>query len=124
MAKKVFLVDDSDLIRSMATMALEASGHLVRALPNWQELDAALAGDRPDLILMDINMPEMTGDFALTFFKEERGLVDVPILLYSDIDEQSLVMRAQACGADGYISKGWGLERLTETVDYFLHRAG
>jgi CheY-like chemotaxis protein len=122
MAKTVFLVDDSDLIRAMASMALEAAGHTVHALPDWHALDAALAQHRPDLILMDINMPEMTGDFALSFFKEERGLVDVPILLYSDIDEGSLVLRAQACGADGYISKGWGLERLSETVEFFLNR--
>lgn len=121
-ARTVFVVDDSQLILSMATMTLETAGHRVEALATWEQLDAALQRGQPSLILMDINMPEMTGDFALSFFREERGLKDVPILLYSDIDEGDLTKRALACGADGYISKTWGIERMLSTVEHFLNR--
>ena len=118
--KTVFVVDDSELILSMATMAIQSAGHQVSALATWEELDKALQSEKPDLILMDINMPEMTGDFALSFFREERGLNDVPILLYSDIDEGDLTKRALGCGANGYISKTWGLDRLMQTVTHYL----
>lgn len=116
----IYLVDDSDLVRSMAGMALEAVGFRVFAMEDWQKLDDALQHHRPDLILLDVNMPELTGDFALSFFRETRGLDDVPLLLFSDIDVNELRERAEQAGADGYISKGWGVERLVEEVQAAL----
>lgn len=114
--RNVYVVDDSELVLSLASQALEAAGYLPLALDDWHKLDAALGQLRPALILMDINMPETTGDFVLAFFKEQRGLTDVPILLFSDIDENELRERAEACGADGYVSKGWGFEKMVEAV--------
>jgi two-component system sensor histidine kinase ChiS len=114
--RHIYVVDDSELVLSLATKALEEAGYLPLALDDWHKLDAALEQLRPALILMDINMPETTGDFVLSFFKEQRGLTDVPILLFSDIDENELQERAEACGADGYVSKGWGFEKMVESV--------
>ncbi len=118
--ESIYLVDDSDLVRSMASMALETAGFRVVAMDDWQKLDDALQQHRPDLILLDVNMPELTGDFALSFFRETRGLQDVPLLLFSDIDVNELRERAEQAGADGYISKGWGVERLVEEVQNAL----
>lgn len=118
--RTVFLVDDSELILSMVSAALQTAGYQVHALARWEALDAELEKTRPDMILMDINMPEMTGDSALSFFKEARGLQDVPIYLYSDIDIRALEKRSHDCGADGFISKGWGIERLMSVVKKVL----
>lgn len=118
--RTIFLVDDSELILSMVSAALQTAGYKVRALARWEALNAELEHSKPDMILMDINMPEMTGDSALSFFREARGLEDVPIYLYSDIDIRALERRAEACGADGFISKGWGIERLMSAVEQVL----
>lgn len=119
--KTILVVDDSKLVRAMSSMALKASGYRVVSLENWEALDREIKSIKPDLILMDIKMPEMTGDFALGFFREERGLEDVYILLYSDIEEGEIAKRASACRADGYIAKSWGIERMMETVLHFLN---
>jgi two-component system chemotaxis response regulator CheY len=86
----------------------------------WEELDDTLKDFRPDLILFDVNMPEMYGDFALMFFKEERNITNIPILLYSDIDVGELEQRAKNCGADGFVSKTWGVDRMVEIVGEYV----
>lgn len=118
--KKVFIVDDSEFILAAASEALRHANYDVESLTRWEDLDKQLKTSSPDLILMDVNMPEMTGDYALMFFKEQRGISHVPILLFSDINVKELEKRAQECGADGYISKGWGIERLLEEIKQYL----
>lgn len=113
---RIVIVDDSEVVLAMASAALETAGHSVRTAARWEELDNVLAGFSPHLILMDVNMPEIFGDHALMFFKEERNLSGVPILLFSDIDVEELAQRAEACGADGFVSKAWGVESLVEAV--------
>lgn len=114
--KRVIVVDDSEVVLLMSSAALQSAGYEVKTLMRWEELDGVLKEFRPDLILFDVNMPEMYGDFALMFFKEERDITDIPILLYSDIDVSELEQRAKDCGADGFVSKTWGVERMVEVV--------
>ena len=118
--KRVVVVDDSEVVLLMTSAALQSAGYEVKTLMRWEELDGALKEFRPDLILFDVNMPEMYGDFALMFFKEERDITDIPILLYSDIDVGELEQRAKDCGADGFVSKTWGVERMVEVVGEHL----
>jgi CheY-like chemotaxis protein len=113
---KVIVVDDSEVVLFIASTALRSVGYEVQTLMRWDELGDTLKDFRPDIILFDVNMPEVYGDFALMFFKEERGIADIPILLYSDIDVGELQQRAKDCGADGFVSKAWGVERMVEIV--------
>lgn len=113
---KVIVVDDSEVVLLMTSAALQSAGYEVRTLMRWEDLDDTLKDFRPDLILFDVNMPEMYGDFALMFFKEERNITDIPILLFSDIDVGELEQRAKDCGANGFVSKTWGVERMVEIV--------
>jgi PleD family two-component response regulator len=118
--KRVIVVDDSEVVLLMSSAALQSAGYEVRTLMRWEDLDGTLKDFRPDLILFDVNMPEMYGDFALMFFKEERNITDIPILLYSDIDVDELEQRAKDCGANGFVSKTWGVERMVEVVGEHL----
>jgi PleD family two-component response regulator len=118
--KRVIVVDDSEVVLLMSSAALQSAGYEVKTLMRWEELDGTLKEFRPDLILFDVNMPEMYGDFALMFFKEERNITDIPILLYSDIDVGELEQRAKDCGANGFVSKTWGVERMVEVVTEHL----
>lgn len=118
--KRVIVVDDSEVVLLMSSAALQSAGYEVKTLMRWEDLDGTLKEFRPDLILFDVNMPEMYGDFALMFFKEERNITDIPILLYSDIDVGELEQRAKDCGANGFVSKTWGVERMVEVVTEHL----
>ncbi len=114
--KTIFVVDDSEIVLEMARDALESADYRVETMANWSELDENLKAEIPDLIVMDVQMPEAYGDTALMFFKETRGIKGTPILLFSDIPVEELTSRAKECAADGFVSKSWGFDRLLEEV--------
>jgi two-component system, OmpR family, alkaline phosphatase synthesis response regulator PhoP len=115
-AKTVFIVDDSEIVLDVARAALESADFRVETMGNWAELSELLKREVPDLILMDVRMPDAYGDTALMFFKETHGIENTPIYLFSDLPLEELEQRSRECQADGFISKSWGGERLVEEV--------
>ena len=78
-------------------------------------------GDRarhplPDLVLMDLKLPRMTGLEVLEWMKSQPGLKDIPVFILSSSSEQSDVERVQALGANGYLSKQGNINILVEIV--------
>jgi len=110
---RIAIIDDSPLILSLLRSTLEANGHEVHIFEDPGKFDPKEL--TPDLILVDINMPQFFGDDIVTYFKEEwPGMA--PIYLFSNVPEEELEQRAKGCGADGFISKNWGLDRLVASV--------
>ncbi len=118
--KTVFVVDDSEIVLDVVRLTLESAEYHVETMTNWTELDERLQQIAPDLVLIDVRMPDAYGDTALMFFKETRGMVDTPFLLFSDLPVDELKDRASECQADGFVSKSWGGERLIEEVTRHL----
>src|SRR5262249_52873808 len=75
-----------------------------------------------ELILVDVNMPEMFGDDVVEFLRVQRK-VAAKLVLYSDLLEDELKRRAEASGADGYITKADGLEAMVSRVKAALSLA-
>jgi DNA-binding response OmpR family regulator len=100
--------------------ALEKAGFTVTTLDSPSAFDAVRAAN-PDLILLDINMPELFGDDVVAFFRQEWQ-INAPIYLCSDIPEDELRARANTSGANGYICKGWGLDVLVQKVTEVVGR--
>jgi DNA-binding NarL/FixJ family response regulator len=73
----------------------------------------------PDLMLVDINMPQFFGDDIVSYIKDTWNLT-TPILLFSNVSEKELADAAKRCGADGYISKAWGMEEMVGRVQTVL----
>jgi DNA-binding response OmpR family regulator len=116
--KRILLVDDSPLIRESAAQALTTAGYHVAVRAAFDELiEHGLDGF--DLILMDVQMPELYGDDVAFTLRGERG-VTTPIYLFSSIDEDELAGLADDAGVDGYISKNAGLEELVARVRTIL----
>jgi len=116
--KRVLIIDDSEMILNLTKRALSAAGYDVTTLTDAAGFDPS-KGKEPDLILVDINMPQFYGDDIVTYFRAEWP-IKAPIYLFSNVPEEELQKRAEGCGADGYISKDWGLERLVEEVQRIL----
>jgi DNA-binding response OmpR family regulator len=116
--KRVLLFDDSELTLRVARGALEASGFEVLAVHESNDL-AAAARQRPDLILLDVQMSELYGDDLVDFLREEWG-VRAPIHLFSGMDERELAERARQAGADGWLSKKRGVDALVDRVTELL----
>lgn len=115
MAARVLVIDDSPMMVQLITQALSQVGMQADAASDLAALDQQLAANTYDLVLVDVNMPEMYGDDVVEFLKVQRKLT-ARLYLYSDISEAELAAKTKAVGADGYICKSAGLDAAVETI--------
>jgi DNA-binding response OmpR family regulator len=118
--KNIVIIDDSALVLKLTKAALEHAGYQVKALLDAVDFDPVSIGTA-DLLLIDINMPKFYGDDIVSYIKETYQL-KIPIFLFSNVSEHELEQACTRCGADGYISKGWGVEAMIASVQTVLGR--
>lgn len=117
--KNVLILDDSEVVLDIARKYLQDAGYFVSTALSLEEFDRHKATREPDLILLDVQMPELEGDDLGRTLRSERG-VTVPILLFSTLDDDELRERAAAAGLNGFVSKNAGLEALVAEVQLLL----
>lgn len=118
MAAKLLLVDDEEEICDLIKLHFRTEGYLVYTASD-AEAAAHMLSHSPDLILLDINMPEVDG---LEFCKRVRGRIDCPVIfLTSCVTEQDRIIGLRS-GGDDYITKPFSLEELTARVEAHLRR--
>ncbi len=115
MSRKILIIDDSPLILELAKNALTDEGYDVSVATTLDEFEALRQSEPPDLILVDVQMPEAFGD-DLTALLRGAYSVSVPIFLLSSLSDEELAARAAAADATGFISKRAGLDRLVARV--------
>jgi DNA-binding response OmpR family regulator len=118
--KTIVIIDDSQLVLKMTKIALEHEGYQVKTLDAPGDFEPSTHGT-PDLLLVDINMPEFYGDDVVNYIKEAWKL-ETPIFLFSNVSDSELEKACERCGADGWISKGWGVEAMIASVKTVLGR--
>jgi len=101
----LLVVDDSRVNRLLLGRALEQLGHTVTFAENGREALAALGRRRADLILLDIEMPEMDGYQVLAALAADPRLRDVPVVMMSSVEEVDSVARCIEMGAEDYLFK-------------------
>jgi len=116
-AKRILLIDDSEITLQMEKAVLEQRGYEVQATTTLVEFERMLKDFKPDLILTDIHMPEARGTDICRTLKNEYQTQDIPIVLFSSLNDDELAELAQQVGADGFLSKAHGLDALGEKVD-------
>ncbi len=113
--KNILVVDDHSLFRDGIISLLEASGfHVVGQAGNGRDALEVIAATSPDIVLMDILMPEMDGITALGEVKKRHPQTKVVILTVSDDDEN--LYEAIRCGADGYLHKNLDSTQFIELL--------
>ena len=117
--KSVLILDDSEVVLDIARKFLQDAGYFVATALTLAEFDRHQAERDPDLILLDVQMPELEGDQLGRLLRNERG-VTAPILLFSTLGDDELRERAAAAGLDGYVSKNAGLDVLVAEVQAIL----
>ena len=75
---------------------------------------------KPDAIITDIIMPEIYVDDVSRIFKKNLGITGIPVILFSDLNETELKKIAQSSGANGFVCKSWGPEKLVEAMKKIL----
>ena len=120
MAKTILIVDDSSTMRMSLTNSLEISGFKVLAASDGQlALDQLKAGAKPDLIITDINMPNMGGIEFIGKARAVRGFRFTPILVLTTESQQEKRDDAKKLGATGWLVKpvsGTDLTRIIKQV--------
>jgi len=117
----VLVVDDDGDVRALVVELLTRSGYDVSEAPNGREALKLLYEQRPDLVLLDISMPELDGWATLERIRE---LSDVPVLMLSALGAELEKVRALRAGADDYVTKPFGRQELVARVEALLRRAG
>ena len=121
--KQILIVDDSALVLDMMRAALDAAGYEVLVANNLTQLEEHRARNRPDLVLMDVQMPEAFGDDVAMVLRAARE-VEAPIYLLSTLDEAELKRRAADAEIDGFISKRLGADAIVSRVRQIIGATG
>ncbi len=115
--RRILLIDDSEITLAMEKSVLESRGYEVKATSTLVEFEKTLETFKPDLILTDLHMPDAKGTDICRTLKNEFKTQDIPIVIFSSLDDEQLGKLAQQVGADGFLSKANGLEALGEKID-------
>ena len=115
--RTILVVDDNTLALRLATMTLQRDGHSVIAIANWADTARELFGKDIDLAIVDVNMPGLSGDRLVGILRQSRKGQRTPILLVSDLPEEMLRMKAQACCADDWMRKPLEREALRQKIE-------
>jgi DNA-binding response OmpR family regulator len=116
---RVLLLYDSATARAVLSAALGRRGYEVTTAGNLAELDAALDRMLPDVVLLDVHLPEIVGTDLVPWLRGTRRL-DRPILLCSTRAEADLARMAEESGADGWVRKNSRPDELAARVEHFL----
>ncbi|MBR0818320.1 response regulator [Bradyrhizobium liaoningense] len=119
MAHRILIVDDEAHIREVIRVTLKKAGMDVIEARDGKEALARFAADRPDLIVLDIGMPEFDG---LDVCREVRKTSDVPILFLSARDEEIDRILGLEIGGDDYVTKPFSPRELVARVNVILRR--
>ena len=112
--KTVLVVDDASLVRSYYRNALERAGYEVREALNGLEAFEQLLEKQPDLLIVDVNMPQMDGFTFLTALRRrELPLASIPALVTSTESGPQDIAAAQVAGANFYLVKPVAQETLS-----------
>ena len=120
MPKKIMIVDDEEDVRTSVSQILEVSGHEVIEAENGKDCLNKLNKDTPDLVLLDIMMPGMSGWDVAARIKENPKWNNIPIVfLTAKSDEMSIGMGGLA--SEDYIVKPFDIIELKERVERVLN---
>ncbi len=117
---RVLVVDDDDDIRKLVRTLLERSGAAVRDAANGRDGLREFHAWRPDLVVLDVNMPEMDGWKVL---ERIRDMSEVPVLMLTARGDELERVRGLQSGADDYVVKPFGKQELVARVQALLRRA-
>jgi CheY-like chemotaxis protein len=121
--RRILVVDDQPFFLSACQQALRGRGYEVQTATGGAEALKAIESARPDLILLDIEMPGADGFATCRRIKANPATAHIPVAMVSASEAPKLVQQAFQAGAQGTIPKNMGWERLLNMIDLILAQA-
>lgn len=119
---EILAVDDSASIRQAVKIALGSAGHTVSEAVNGADGLAKAGGASFNLIISDLNMPEMDGLSMIRELRKKPSYAGVPILFLTTESDAGVKSQAKAAGATGWITKPFASDQLVRIVNKVLAR--
>ncbi len=117
---KILIAEDERDIRDLITFTLRFAGHEVIATANGEEALQSALQEIPDLILLDVRMPRMSGYEACEQIKSNTSTQHIPVIFLSAKGQESEVQTGLKAGATEYILKPFSPDQLAERVRVIL----
>ena len=118
--QRILTVDDSVAMRQLVSATLSGAGYEVLQAGSAQEA-LRIAADKPvDLVITDVNMPQMDGIALVRELRGQSAYRDKPLLFLTTESAATRKMEGRAAGANGWMMKPFNADRLIETVARFL----
>ncbi|WP_185984649.1 response regulator transcription factor [Aureimonas mangrovi] len=111
---KVLVVDDEPAIRRLLRVGLTAEGFALVEAPNGKDAIAKAASDKPDVVLLDLGLPDMKGQDLLMRWRENG--VALPVIVLSSRTDETGIVAALELGADDYVTKPFGTKELVARI--------
>jgi CheY-like chemotaxis protein len=120
--KKILIADDEPTVRLTVTRMLDKDYIVLEATNGEEALDIAKE-QRPDLILMDLMMPKMDGYTACSKIKAAQATKRIPVIILTAVGHELNKKFALEMGAEGYITKPFTAQELTDVITPLLTKA-
>lgn len=121
MKNKILIIEDEKDLRYFLSLALKAEGFEIIEAFDAEEGLEKLKTERPDLILLDIYLPRMSGFEFLTKIKKDSKLKDIPVIILSNLGQQEEIEEGLKRGAVDYMVKAnYTLDEIVKKVKDFL----
>ena len=121
---KVMVVDDNAGVREALSILMEGEGYEVVTASNGMEALQTARAEHPDVILLDSEMPVMTGPEVLVQIKKEPAIAGIPVLMVTARDAKTDALGVVQLGARYYIQKPWKPGEVETSVKWALRIAG
>ncbi len=118
---KILVADDDSFFRNFYSTKLKENAHIVEVASDGVETLEKIKTFQPDILLLDIIMPNKDGFSVLTELKKDPLTASIPVLIFSTLGQEQDVEKAKSLGANGYINKSYFdfpkmLEKIVEIV--------
>lgn len=120
--KRILVVDDSETSRTFVKQALEGLGYEVAEAADGEQALRKVQERPPDLLIMDVIMPEMTGWDLCARIKGSSDRGQIPIIIITTKDKEHDMLRSFESGADEFLNKPINVDDLASSIDRLLNR--
>lgn len=120
--KKILLVEDDDSLANVYISRLEVEGFEVKRVPNGEDALAAAVEFKPDLVLLDVMMPKVSGFDVLDILRNTPETANLKVVMLTALSQDTDKARADQLGADDYLVKSQVV--IADVVDRIKHHVG
>ena len=117
--KKIFIVEDSTTIRKFIKKTMTGSGYIVMDFENANSLFEQFKKEKPDLIVSDLEMPQINGIQLITLLKTNPSTSKIPVIIFTSLDSEDNKNKAMSAGATDFIGKS-NISNLIESIDKYI----